>query len=113
MMRILESFATESFSRLCTALEVTLDDDFGEVHTQLMENTGAYLSTLLKKIGDLLAAAIDTVEAGRVMHKSTLDSRIQEMKQAQEELTTEFVKSCKALNLYRVNDACSSEHVVC
>lgn len=113
MLHVLETFQVESFSRLYTALQVSLTDDFGEAHIQIMENTGPYMSSLIRKTGDLLAVIVDSVEVGHVMHKSTLEARIDDVMQAQRDLTKEFIKACQALNLYEVSLKSSSEHVVC
>lgn len=114
MMRMLDTYLSECFNRLSCVLSACLAEEFDDTHDALMKRTRAKMTEVCEKIGELLSTCEDVIIAcgWDDESKKLAEGLKEDLNKTVDEMTKEFLKAAKELNLYQVSDSIAGEFLV-
>jgi len=114
MFKVVDRYLSECFNRLSCVLSGCLQEDFDDTHDALMRKVRDDMGQVIEKIGDLLSHCEDNIMNCGFNRSGRETSALmkEDLNRAVDKLTTNFIESAKAMQLYHVTDQVSGEFLV-
>merc|ERR1719329_1670030 len=111
---MLDTYLAECFNRLSCVLSACLAEDFNDTHDSLMKRVRDQMNEVCVKNGELLSTCEDSIIAGGwdEESKKLVEGQKDDLNKTVDEMTKEFLKAAKELNLYEVSDNIAGEFLV-
>lgn len=114
MFKVVDSYLSQCFNRLSCVLSGCLEEDFDDVHDELMRKTRDEMSAVIDSVGDLLSHCHDNImNCGfNRSGKAKAEDMMKDLEGTVDALTKKFLATTKEMNIYKVNDQVSGEFLV-
>merc|ERR1719329_839457 len=114
MMKVLDSYLSECFNRLSCVLSACLSEEFDDTHDALMKRVRASMTDAIDKVGGLLSVCEDRIIAcgWDDESKSVAETLKADLNKTIDEMTKQFLKASKEMDLYKVSDSIAGEFLV-
>lgn len=114
MMKVLDNYLSECFNRLSCVLSACLSEEFDDTHDALMKRVRGTMTDAIDKVGELLSTCEDRIIAcgWDDESRSLAETLKADLNKTIDEMTKEFLKASKEMDLYKVSDSIAGEFLV-